>query len=159
MDSPSTTAKTVFLEALEIASAQERQALLDARCGPDAELRREVDELLAHHGKVSGFLETLPTAAQDLADTAREAHATTAPTLSFLLPSQRSGSLGRLGHYEILDIIGSGGFGVLLKAKDEKPQRVVAIKSLAESLAASATARKRFVREAQAAAAVRHDNV
>jgi len=159
MDSPSTTAKTVFLEALEIASAQERQALLDARCGPDAELRREVDELLAHHGKVSGFLETLPTAVADLADTAREAHATTAPTLSFLLPSQHSGSLGRLGHYEILDIIGSGGFGVVLKAHDEKLQRVVAIKSLAESLAASATARKRFVREAQAAAAVRHDNV
>src|SRR4029450_5132325 len=133
MDSPAPTAKTVFLEALEIASASERQAFLDARCGPDAELRREVDELLAHHGKVSGFLETLPTAAQDLADTAREAHATTAPPPSFLPPSQRSGSLGRLGHYEILDIIGSGGFGVVLKAHDEKLQRVVAIQSLGES--------------------------
>src|SRR4029450_13540667 len=99
MDSPSTTAKTVFLEALEIASAQERQALLDARCGPDAELRREVDELLAHHGKVAGFLETPPTEVADLADTAREAHIPTVRTLAFLSHSQRPGSLGRLGHY------------------------------------------------------------
>jgi hypothetical protein len=35
MGSPSATAKTVFLEALEIASGEERQALLDTRCGSD----------------------------------------------------------------------------------------------------------------------------
>ena len=49
--------------------------------------------------------------------------------------------------------------GVVLKAFDEKLQRVVAIKVMAEALAASPAARKRFVREAQAAAAVRSDHI
>jgi WD40 repeat protein/serine/threonine protein kinase len=47
----------------------------------------------------------------------------------------------------------------VLKAIDEKLQRVVAIKVMAPQLAANVTARKRFTREAQAAAAVRHENV
>src|SRR5262249_7204911 len=138
---------------------EERQALVGARCGGDVELRRAVEELLRHHEQISGFLESPPTAVANLADTAREEQAPFAPSLRFLSPPTRPGSLGRVGHYEILEVIGSGGFGVVLKAHDDKLQRVVAIKSLAEALAASVTARKRFVREAQAAAAVRHDNV
>ncbi|HEX5103086.1 MAG TPA: serine/threonine-protein kinase, partial [Pirellulaceae bacterium] len=47
----------------------------------------------------------------------------------------------------------------MLKARDEKLQRIVAVKTLAEPLAASGTARQRFVREAIAAAAIRHENV
>jgi WD40 repeat protein/serine/threonine protein kinase len=49
--------------------------------------------------------------------------------------------------------------GIVLRAVDEKLQRVVAVKVLAPQLAASGAARKRFVREARAAAAVTHDNV
>ena len=49
--------------------------------------------------------------------------------------------------------------GIVLRAFDEKLHRVVAIKVLAPQLATSATARKRFVREAQAAAAVSHEHV
>ena len=49
--------------------------------------------------------------------------------------------------------------GVVLKAFDEKLHRVVAIKVMAPQLATSATARKRFTREARAAAAVSHDHV
>jgi serine/threonine protein kinase len=64
-----------------------------------------------------------------------------------------------LGQYEILEILGSGGFGVVLKARDTKLDRIVAIKTLAQALASSATARQRFVREAKAAAAVKHENV
>src|SRR6202040_235247 len=69
------------------------------------------------------------------------------------------GSIGRLGHYEILEVVGKGGFGIVLKAFDEMLHRVVAIKVMAPQLASTSPARKRFVREARAAAAIRHDNV
>jgi hypothetical protein len=49
--------------------------------------------------------------------------------------------------------------GVVVKGHDTRLNRVVAIKVLAPELATHATARKRFLREAQAAAAVVHDNV
>ena len=81
------------------------------------------------------------------------------PSLEFLTPSSRADSLGRLGHYEILEVVGSGGMGIVLKAFDEQLHRIVAIKAMTATLAASATGRQRFVREAQAAAAVNHDNV
>src|SRR5207244_5912204 len=67
--------------------------------------------------------------------------------------------LGRLGHYQVLEVIGRGGMGVVLRALDEKLHRVVAIKVMAAQLASNATARKRFTREAQAAAAVSHDHI
>src|SRR5262249_46088547 len=68
-------------------------------------------------------------------------------------------SLGRLGHYEILQVIGRGGMGIVLRAFDEQLHRVVAVKGLAPQLAADATARKRFLREARAAAAITHEHV
>lgn len=79
--------------------------------------------------------------------------------LDFLHPSTKPGALGRLGHYEVTALVGRGGMGVVLRAFDEKLHRVVAIKTMALELAASATARKRFIREAQAAAAVCHEHV
>src|SRR5262249_40367790 len=54
---------------------------------------------------------------------------------------------------------GHGGTGVVLRARDVKLLRVVAIKVLAAPLAASGTARQRFAREARAAAAIRDDHV
>jgi serine/threonine-protein kinase len=80
-------------------------------------------------------------------------------SLDFLNPSENPGHLGKLGHYEILKVIGRGGMGVVLKAFDPALHRIVAIKVLAPQLALSALARKRFVREGQAAAAINHDNV
>jgi serine/threonine-protein kinase len=79
--------------------------------------------------------------------------------LNFLQPSDHADSLGRLGGYEILQVIGRGGFGVVLKALDTSLRRIVAIKVLSPSLAANASARRRFVREARAAAAVVHEHV
>jgi WD40 repeat protein len=80
-------------------------------------------------------------------------------TLDFLNPGEKPGQLGRLGHYVVTEVIGQGGMGMVLKAIDEKLQRVVAIKVMAPQLAANVTARKRFTREAQAAAAVRYEHI
>src|SRR5262245_942824 len=79
--------------------------------------------------------------------------------LAFLLPTETAGSLGRLGPYEITDVIGRGGMGIVLEAHDPALNRKVAIKVLAAEWAHNATARRRFAREAQAAAAVVHDHV
>jgi len=79
--------------------------------------------------------------------------------LDFLEPSNDPTKLGRLGAYEIDGVIGRGGMGVVLKAFDRALNRPIAIKVLAAQLATSGSARKRFSREAQAAAAVVHEHV
>jgi serine/threonine protein kinase/formylglycine-generating enzyme required for sulfatase activity len=79
--------------------------------------------------------------------------------LSFLSPSQKPGSIGRLDEFEILSVVGKGGFGIVLKAFDENLHRVVALKVMLPHMAASGTARQRFIKEAKAAAAISHDNV
>lgn len=84
----------------------------------------------------------------------REECSTTDFVVDHLEPSDDAAVLGRLGGYDVLDIIGRGGMGVVLKGFDRELKRFVAIKALAPHLAHSALARKRFAREAQAAAAV-----
>jgi serine/threonine-protein kinase len=79
--------------------------------------------------------------------------------LPFLRPADQPGLLGLLGPYEVQEVIGRGGMGVVLKAFDPALSRVVALKALAPGLAGSPTARRRFVREARAAAAVSHQHV
>jgi serine/threonine protein kinase len=77
----------------------------------------------------------------------------------FLAPSQAVDELGRLGKYRVLKVLGHGGMGVVFKAEDPKLKRSVAIKAMLPTLAASASAGKRFLREAQAMAAVKHDHI
>src|SRR5438034_6100412 len=79
--------------------------------------------------------------------------------LYFLCPAERPGLLGTLGRYEVQEVIGQGGMGVVLKAYEPALHRLVAIKVLADAVAGSATARRRFTREAQAAAAVSHAHI
>ncbi len=64
-----------------------------------------------------------------------------------------------LGKYAIQGRIGAGGMGVVWKANDPDLQRTVAIKVLGPHLRHSQTARRRFQREARAAAAISHPNV
>ncbi|TWU56737.1 Serine/threonine-protein kinase PknB [Rubripirellula tenax] len=77
----------------------------------------------------------------------------------WLDPTDDPQSLGRFAGYEIVGIVGHGGMGIVLKGFESSLNRYVAIKVLAPRLATNGNARKRFAREAQAAAAVRHDNV
>ncbi|MGQ0634432.1 MAG: serine/threonine-protein kinase [Planctomycetaceae bacterium] len=79
--------------------------------------------------------------------------------LEFLAPTDDPAMLGRVGAYEIAGVIGRGGTGIVLKAFERALNRFVAIKLLAPHLATSAAARKRFAREAQAAAAVVHEHI
>ncbi|HMF11696.1 MAG TPA: serine/threonine-protein kinase, partial [Gemmataceae bacterium] len=143
------TERTIFLNAVEKVSASERTAYLDEVCAGRPALRRRVDELLRSHDAIDSFLDV----------PAMEQMEAGSQSLAFLGPPGESNSLGRLDYYEILEVVGRGGTGMVLRAKDTKLQRVVAVKVLAPALAASAKARERFVREAQAAAAVRDDHV
>jgi serine/threonine-protein kinase len=79
--------------------------------------------------------------------------------LAFLEPADAPGSLGRLSSYDVTEVVGRGGFGLVLKAFDPALGRAVAIKVLAPELGSSAAARSRFAREARAAAAVVHEHV
>jgi serine/threonine protein kinase len=81
--------------------------------------------------------------------------------LEFLDPPHpdQPGTLGRLGPYEVFEVLGQGGMGVVLKARDPALDRTVAIKVLTPALAHGATARRRFAREARAVAAVGHEHI
>jgi serine/threonine-protein kinase len=79
--------------------------------------------------------------------------------LDFLDPADDPAHLGRLGPFVITAVIGRGGMGIVFKGMDVALNRPVAIKVLAPHFASSGAARKRFAREAQAAAAVVHDHV
>ena len=68
-------------------------------------------------------------------------------------------TIGRLGPYEVLEVLGRGGMGVVLKARDPALERTVAIKVLTPALSHGATARRRFAREARAIAAVGHEHI
>lgn len=92
-------------------------------------------------------------------DVGKAATASSRDVLRFLEPSDEPDSIGRLDSYEIHEVVGAGGMGVVLRGWDPTLRRVVAIKVLAAHLANSAAAERRFVREAQAAAAVTHDHV
>jgi predicted Zn finger-like uncharacterized protein len=82
------------------------------------------------------------------------------PSLTdFLTPPQGPDELGRLGKYRVLKVLGHGGMGVVFQAEDPKLKRTVAIKAMLPTLAASASAGQRFLREAEAMAAVEHDHV
>ncbi|MCA9058215.1 MAG: protein kinase, partial [Planctomycetaceae bacterium] len=67
--------------------------------------------------------------------------------------------LGRIGRYEVERLIGAGGMGIVFKGHDSELNRPVAIKVLAPYLAGNGSARRRFGREARAAAAVVDEHV
>jgi hypothetical protein len=106
--------REIFLAALKQPSAAERAAYLDQACGGDANLRRQVEALLAEHDQLGSYLES-PVA---LMPTVDEPQVTEAP-----------GTI--IGPYKLLEQIGEGGFGVVFMTEQAHPvRRKVALKIL-----------------------------
>ncbi len=162
------TEHEIFLAVLEIDDPVRRAEYLNQACAGDEMLRKQVDALIAAHERSGEFLDVpavkqMSNSSEEPAD-AGETYAEVAAEpeeseLSFLEPTTAPGAIGRLRHYEVRSVIGRGGCGIVLKAFDEKLERMVAIKVMAPELAATSPARKRFLREARATAAIRHENV
>jgi serine/threonine-protein kinase len=65
----------------------------------------------------------------------------------------------RFAQFTVLGRLGQGGMGIVYRAKDERLERVVALKVLPAEFEADETKRQRFLREARVAAAVTHPNL
>jgi len=166
--------QSIFLAALEKSTPAERSAWLDRACGANTALRQRIETLLSRHDDAGSFLERPPAELKPAANIVATDGPSKAPKgapepatvsdqqdllLDFLAPSTKSGCLGTIGQYEVQSILGRGGMGLVLKAFDTKLHRAVAVKVLAQELAANVTAKQRFLREARAAAAVTHPHV
>src|SRR5262249_26411036 len=78
---------------------------------------------------------------------------------AYLEPAARQDLLGRLDTYDVTEVLGQGGMGMVFKAFDPALKRWVAIKVLAPHLAGEPVAQQRFAREGQGVAAIQHENV
>src|SRR5215213_1738399 len=121
------TEQTIFLSALDIADPAERIAYLDRACAGNAALRRQVAALLAAHERSGLFLDEPamaqvagrpggPNARTASADEPAGPHpppltrphsaATGGDDLGFLTPPTQPTALGRLDHYEVVEVLG-----------------------------------------------------
>src|SRR5262245_3222369 len=108
--------RTIFLAALDRTDPAKRAAYLDEACAGDAGLRSRVEELLGWHEQAGSFL-AVPAVEQMPAE-----HITPSLTeetlprterdddlLALLDPPEKPGQLGRLKHYEVVEVVGRGG--------------------------------------------------
>ena len=114
-----------------------REAFLREACQGDPSLRDDVDALVVAHGEAGSF-----GSAPLFPDSAAR-----------LSPGTR------LGAYQIAGLLGAGGMGEVYRARDERLNRLVAIKVIAPRFVNSEQARERFEREARAIAAFAHPNI
>jgi eukaryotic-like serine/threonine-protein kinase len=110
--------------------------------------------------KVSELIETHSIVIDTASNEDHEAYRNTFKAVEAMLEVPTHPELlGRIGRYDVERLVGQGGMGVVFKGYDTELHRVVAIKVLAPHLASNTAARKRFTREARAAAAVVHPHV
>ncbi|MGH9845046.1 MAG: protein kinase domain-containing protein [Blastocatellia bacterium] len=133
----------VLHAALEREPSQ-RAAFLDQACASDAELRREVESLLAYQTRAEDFIEA-PAIAVAARQIARE------PAKVMVGAT--------LGHYQVLSLLGKGGMGEVYRARDSRLGREVAIKVLPAAYSQDAERLRRFEQEARAAGMLNHPNI
>jgi len=134
--------KAIFLEAIDIAPPEERDAYLDAACANEPHLRAEVEALLREHER-----------RQDLLD----ASGLIAPTIEPPPLAERPGQT--IGRYKLLEEIGEGGMGVVYMAEQQEPvRRKVALKIIKPGMDTREVI-ARFEAERQALAMMDHPNI
>jgi serine/threonine protein kinase len=136
--------EAIYHAALERAPA-ERAAFLEQACSGDADLRREVESLLAQDSSRKNPLDR-PAWEGQAGGSAVES------TVTMFFAGMQ------LGPYKIEGPLGEGGMAVVYKALDTKLHRPVAVKLLSDRLADPA-ARRRFQREAQTASSLNHPHI
>ena len=101
------TEREIFLAALKQPTAGERAAFLDQACGSDANLRGQIEALLAEHEQLGSYLESPVAAGQRTVDEPRV--------------TERPGNV--IGPYKLLQQIGEGGMGTVFMAEQTQPVR------------------------------------
>ena len=135
----------VFHQATDLSPA-ERAQFLAAACAGDNDLQREVESLLANDDSADNLVETAVSRAVDRL-----------PGDEF---SAGADFVGRhIGPYLVTELIGKGGMGVVLKARDTQLNRTVAIKGLPSGGLAEPERKRRFLHEAKATSALNHPNI
>src|SRR6202049_76893 len=133
--------KEILEQALCLAP-EERQGYLESACGVDADLRMEVESLIAAHEEAgSQFL------------------GAAAPEVLQLAPSRALTAGTKLGPYEIIAPLGAVGMGEVYRARDTHLGRTVAIKILPTAFSADQDRLHRFKEEARSASALNHPNI
>jgi eukaryotic-like serine/threonine-protein kinase len=133
----------VFHAALDCA-ADECEGFLAEACAGDAELRAEVESLLAAHTQPGDFIDA--PAYEAAAELVVQAHA-------------RSLVGTRLGAYRVFDQLGAGGMGEVYLAEDTRLGRRVALKLLPAAFTSDPDRLRRFQREARVTSALNHPNI
>jgi len=125
--------------------AEQRPALLAEACGDDAELRAEVESLLACNEQTPADFMRPPE-----------------PPPGIRPPDTPEGPdplIGqRIGSYQIKSVIAAGGMGTVCEAEQKQPRRTVALKVM-DRYVASRSALRRFQSESQILAYLRHPNI
>jgi serine/threonine-protein kinase len=147
----------LFHAALDL-EPQARPVFLEQACGPDHELRQEVESLLNSTGKSMAFVPqaVLEMAHEMSAAAGNDSNSTGKQFRSF----GRTIAAGtQLAHYKVISMLGAGGMGEVYLAEDLHLRRKVAIKMLAPELTSDEHGLQRFEREAHAASALNHPNI
>ena len=153
----------LFLATCEL-PPEKRAAYLDKACVGDAQLRAEIEALLAQDSVQEHFLRTsggreMAGVAAGLDEHRKPSEPQTPLEVTLDTSGHRHKPKIRIEGYDIVRELHRGGQGVVYQAIEKATKRKVAIKVLIEGPYASKTARKRVEREIELVAQLKHPNI